>query len=206
MSGKANSKGKMILFTAPSGAGKTTIVRHLLKRFPECLAFSVSATTRPKRKHETDGKDYYFLSQNAFLKKIKEDAFAEWEEVYPHKYYGTLKSEIERLWKEGKTILFDIDVKGASRLKKRYGKQALAVFVSPPSIEELEARLSGRKTETSASIRERIQRALKEMEYRSQFDRVLVNDQLEMALAEAEQIVVQWAKCPDNSQSLNTHA
>ena len=182
-------RGKLIIFTAPSGAGKTTIVRHLLKRFPEQLAFSISATTREKRPHEVDGKDYYFMDKKTFQDKIKSGDFAEWEEVYRQQWYGTLNAEIERLWREGKTILFDIDVKGASRLKNKYKDRALVVFVAPPSIEELERRLSRRKTETRSSLLKRIQRAIREMEYREKFDRVLVNDDLDVAFSEAEQIV-----------------
>ncbi len=182
-------RGKLIIFTAPSGAGKTTIVRHLLKRFPEQLAFSISATTREKRPHEVDGKDYYFMDKKTFQDKIKSGDFAEWEEVYRQQWYGTLNAEIERLWREGKTILFDIDVKGASRLKNKYKDRALVVFVAPPSIEELERRLSRRKTETRSSLLKRIQRAIRELEYREKFDRVLVNDDLDVAFSEAEQIV-----------------
>ncbi len=182
-------RGKLIIFTAPSGAGKTTIVRHLLKRFPEQLAFSISATTREKRPHEVDGKDYYFMDKKTFQDKIKSGDFAEWEEVYRQQWYGTLNAEIERLWREGKTILFDIDVKGASRLKNKYKERALVVFVAPPSIEELERRLSRRKTETRSSLLKRIQRAIRELEYREKFDRVLVNDDLDVAFSEAEQIV-----------------
>ncbi len=180
--------GKLIIFTAPSGAGKTTIVRHLLKNFDE-LAFSVSATTRKKRKHETDKKDYYFLSKKEFKAKIKADEFLEYEEVYDDQFYGTLKSEIERLWKLNKHIIFDIDVKGAINIKKYYKDVALAVFVKPPSAEVLLSRLKKRKTETEKSLKKRITRAKIELTYEDKFDTVLLNDDLEIALADAEQIV-----------------
>ena len=174
--------------TAPSGAGKTTIVRHLLKKI-ENLSFSVSATTRPPREGEVDGKDYYFLSEKQFRKKIKKEAFAEWEEVYPGKFYGTLKKEIKRIWKEGKHIVFDIEVKGATNIKKIYGDQALAIFIKPPSIEELLNRLKKRDTESDNNIQLRIARAKEEMTYQNKFDRVLVNDVLAIALIEAEEMV-----------------
>jgi len=177
--------GKMMIFTAPSGAGKTTIVRHLLKKYDD-LAFSVSATTRAKRDHEEDGKDYYFLSAEEFKKNIKKEAFVEWEEVYKDQYYGTLKSEISRLWKDGKHIVFDIEVKGATNIKNMYGDQCLAIFVNPPSLEVLVERLKNRKTETEASLRRRIKRVKQEMTYQNSFDRILVNDLLEVTLKEAE--------------------
>ncbi len=186
------NEGKMIIFTAPSGAGKTTIVRHLLDRFPQQLDFSVSATTRERRPHEIDGVHYHFLDLDSFKEKIHNGEFAEWEEVYENQFYGTLKSEIERLWKKGKTILFDIDVRGAVRLKKLYGDKAYVVFVAPPSIKSLEERLSNRKTETKSSLLKRIKRAIRELEYREKFDRVLINDDLEDALEEARQIVADF--------------
>lgn len=176
---------KMFIFTAPSGAGKTTIVRHLLKTYDD-LAFSVSATTREKRDHEVDGKDYYFLSIEEFEQKISEDAFVEWEEVYKNQYYGTLKSEISRLWELGKQIVFDIEVKGATNIKAMYGDKCLAVFVSPPSIETLIQRLTDRKTESSNSLRKRIKRVKEEMSYKHSFDKVIVNDLLEVTFKEAE--------------------
>jgi len=179
--------GKMIIMTAPSGAGKTTIVRHLLEKIDR-LSFSVSATTRAPRKGEVDGKDYYFLSEKKFKKKIKKGAFAEWEEVYPGKYYGTLKKEIKRIWKEGKDVVFDIEVKGATNIKRIYKDKALAIFIKPPSIEELLNRLQKRDTENSNSIKERINRAKEEMTYQNNFDIVLINDVLPIALIEAEEI------------------
>ncbi len=180
--------GKMIIMTAPSGAGKTTIVRHLLKKIDR-LSFSVSATTRAPREGEVDGKDYYFLSEKKFRKKIAKGAFAEWEEVYPGKYYGTLKKEIKRVWKEGKDIVFDIEVKGATNIKRIYENKALAIFIKPPSIEELLNRLQKRDTESTNSIKERISRAKEEMTYQNNFNVVLINDVLSLALIEAEEIV-----------------
>lgn len=179
---------KMMVFTAPSGSGKTTIVRHLLKRFDR-LAFSVSATTRDKRDHETDGKDYYFLSVESFREKIARGLFVEWEEVYPGRYYGTLKSEVDRIWEEGKFVLFDVDVLGASNIKRIYGEKCLAVFVKPPSVEILINRLKARNTETPETLEIRKARFLKELQYEPNFDVILINDQLENALEEAEELV-----------------
>lgn len=179
---------KMLIVTAPSGAGKTTIVRHLLKTFDN-LSFSVSATTRRPRKGEVDGKDYYFLTIRKFKNRIKKEAFAEWEEVYPDKFYGTLKSEIGKKWKQKKDIVFDIEVKGATNLKDFYGDRALAIFIKPPSLEELIRRLENRDTENKKSLEERITRAKEELSYENNFDRVLINDKLEDALKEAEQII-----------------
>lgn len=177
-----------MVFTAPSGSGKTTIVRHLLSRFDQ-LSFSVSATTRNKRDYETDGKDYYFLTVEAFQQKIAGDQFVEWEEVYPGRYYGTLKSEVDRIWKEGKFVLFDVDVLGAGSIKRMYGKKCLAVFVKPPSVEVLINRLKARNTETTETLEIRKARFLKELEHESNFDVVLINDQLDKALEEAEELV-----------------
>lgn len=179
---------KMLVFTAPSGAGKTTIVRHLLSSF-DSLDFSVSATNRKKRSKEVEGKDYYFLSTETFKEKIKNDEFVEWEEVYDDQFYGTLKSEIDRLWSIGKHIVFDIDVRGATNIKKLYGEQCLAVFIKPPSLEVLISRLKKRETETAASLEKRIARVKREMTYEQTFDKILLNDLLEVALTEAELIV-----------------
>lgn len=189
---------KLLIFTAPSGAGKTTIVRHLLKKFPQ-LAFSISATTRTQRPHEEDGKDYYFISPQEFRVRQGDGKFVEWEEVYEGLYYGTLHSEINRLWSQGKHIVFDIEVKGATNLKKAYPDESLAVFVKPPSPEVLFARLRGRKTEDEESLRKRIARAEEELSYENSFDKVLLNDDLETALAEAEEIVRDFLglKSPD---------
>ena len=181
----------MLIVTAPSGAGKTTIVRHLLKTFDN-LSFSVSATTRPPREGEVDGKDYYFLTLRKFRNRIKKEAFAEWEEVYPNKFYGTLKSEIEKKWRKKKNVVFDIEVKGATNLKKLYGDRALAIFIKPPSLEELIRRLENRDTENKKSLAERIARAKEELTYENNFDKVLINDQLSVALKEAEQMVLDF--------------
>ena len=179
---------KMIIFTAPSGAGKTTIVSHLLKTYDQ-LAFSVSATTRKPRSHEIDKKDYYFLSKEEFRERIDAGEFIEWEEVYEDQYYGTLRSEIERLWDLNKCVVFDIEVKGAMNIKKYFAKETLAVFVKPPSVESLLNRLKLRQTETPESLRKRIRRAKEELTYENNFDKILVNDVLEVALKEAEYLV-----------------
>ena len=176
---------KLLIFTAPSGAGKTTIVRHLLSKF-DALAFSVSATNRSRRAHEEDGKDYYFLSTEAFLQQVKNNDFLEYEEVYEHQFYGTLRSEVERLWALGKCVVFDVDVKGAMAIKKAYPKEATTVFVKPPSKEILFERLRNRKTESPESLKRRIARAEEELTYELKCDYVLLNDQLEKAFQEAE--------------------
>jgi guanylate kinase len=180
--------GKAIIFCAPSGSGKTTIVKHLLKNNPD-LGFSISASTRDKRgRTEQDGKDYYFLSPEEFRKKIVQDEFIEWEEVYEGNYYGTLKSEIERIWATGKNVIFDVDVKGGLNLKKYFGPKALAVFVKVPSIETLEQRLVDRGTESHASLSQRIFKAKFEMSFQDEFDVVLVNEELAKSLAEAQRL------------------
>lgn len=181
-------KGKAIIFSAPSGAGKTTIVHHLLKSDLN-LAFSVSACSRPMRPNEVHGEDYYFLSVEEFKVKIIRNEFLEWEEVYKDNFYGTLKSEIERIWESGKHVIFDVDVVGGINLKKYFGKNALSVFVKAPSIAHLEARLKLRETETPESIARRIGKAEKEMTYATQFDYVLLNDDLDKACLEAENLV-----------------
>ena len=175
-----NGTGKLIVVSAPSGAGKTTIVHHLLNMDLE-LEFSVSACSRPKRKNEINGKDYYFLSSKEFKNKIKNNEFFEWEEVYPDHYYGTLKSEVERIWKKGNHVIFDVDVKGALNIKKKYPERTLAVFIMPPSVEELENRLLLRSTESRMGIIKRISKAKKELSYSDQFDVVIVNKILEKA-------------------------
>ena len=179
---------KLIIVTAPSGAGKTTIVHHLLNTFDE-LAFSVSATNREKRAHETDGQDYYFLTTEEFRRLASEGAFLEYEEVYDNQFYGTLKREMERLWALGKCIIFDVDVKGATNIKKAYPKESLSVFIKPPSKEILMERLKNRKTETPESLRKRIARATEELTYETTFDKVIVNDDLQLALQQAEAMV-----------------
>jgi guanylate kinase len=184
--------GKAIIFSAPSGAGKTTIVHHLMSLENLHLAFSVSATSRAKRGTEEDGKDYYFYSPQDFLARAKAGEFLEWEEVYKDQYYGTLKAEIERLWAEGKNVIFDVDVQGGMNLKKIFGDQALAIFVMPPSIEELNFRLRNRSTESPEKIAMRIAKAGSEMKYASKFDVQLLNEKLDLALQEAEKIVGQF--------------
>jgi guanylate kinase len=180
--------GKMFIFTAPSGAGKTTLVKHLLAKYKN-LGFSVSATTRNKRAHEVDGKDYYFLSVEDFKSKVDNGDFIEWEEVYHDQYYGTLKSEVYRIWELGLHLVFDIDVRGAKNIKSLYPEVCMSVFVRPPSIDTLVDRLINRNTETEESLQKRISKVRKEMEYENSFDIVLVNDTLEIALVEAEHIV-----------------
>ena len=180
--------GKLIIFSAPSGSGKTTIVRRLME-VVEGLEFSVSATSRAPRGVEQNGMDYYFLSGEEFDRAIAEDKFVEWEEVYAGTKYGTLKSELERIWALGHTILFDVDVKGGVRLKEIFGAQALSIFVMPPSIEELRSRLVGRATDSPEKIEQRIAKAGEELEYAPRFDVTVVNDDLEKAVAEVEQIV-----------------
>lgn len=182
-------KGKMVIFTAPSGAGKTTLVKHVLDRYPRQIGFSTSATTRDKRDYEIDGKDYYFLSEEDFRQKISDGEFIEWEDVYNGQLYGTLKSEVDRLWAEGKHIIFDIEVKGATNIKNMYGDDCLAVFIKPPSFNILVKRLKNRKTESASSLNKRIARMKKELSYESSFDKVLVNDLLEVACKEGEIII-----------------
>lgn len=180
--------GKVLILTAPSGAGKTTIARHLLSEFSQ-LAFSVSATTRPRREGEIHGKDYYFLSITDFDNKVKQDAFVEWEEVYPGKRYGTLKAEVDRLWAADKVIVFDVDVLGAKNLKAYFGAQSLSLFIQPPDLETLEARLRNRATESDATLQERLRRARMELAQAHHFDRVLTNNNLEQAKAQATEWV-----------------
>jgi len=182
------TSGKAIIFTAPSGAGKTTIVKYVLSQFSE-LVFSISATTRPPRETEVPGKDYYFLSHEAFQKKIDDQAFVEWEEFYGGSRYGTLKEEVERIWAEGKHVIFDVEVKGATNIKKYFGDRALAVFVKVPSMEELEKRLSGRGTESAETFAKRMERAAFEMSFEGKFDVTLVNNDLEQSFAEARKLV-----------------
>jgi guanylate kinase len=181
-------KGKLIIFSAPSGSGKTTIVKHLLT-CPFDFEFSISATTRQPRNGETDGKDYYFLSIDEFKSKLEADEFLEWEEVYAGSYYGTLKSEVERIREKGHHVLFDVDVVGGTNIKKFYGDEALAVFVKPPSIEELEKRLIARSTDSAEVIAQRVAKAKHELTYARYFDYILVNDDLPTALNEAEDAV-----------------
>lgn len=180
--------GKVIIFCAPSGSGKTTIVKHLLS-IDSRIAFSVSACTRNKRENEEHGKDYYFLSIEEFKARIEKGDFLEYEEVYGGNFYGTLKSEIDRIWNMGKAVIFDVDVEGGLNIKKYYGDSALAVFVKPPSVQELESRLRARSTETEDTLRIRVQKAIKELEYESKFEHVIHNDNLSKALLQAEQLI-----------------
>lgn len=186
---------RLMVFTAPSGAGKTTIVRHLLSAFDE-LDFSISATTREKRKKEKNGKDYYFISVKEFQEKIENDEFVEWEEVYENQFYGTLKSEVKRLRELGKHVIFDIDVQGAISIKKVYGDEVHVVFIKPPSKEVLFNRLKNRKTESKKSLERRINKAIKELEYENKFDAVLLNDKLDVAFEDAEKIVRDFCQLP----------
>jgi len=183
------SKGKLIIFSAPSGSGKTTLVHHLLSKPDLKLAFSVSATSRAKRPNETDGEDYYFLTPEEFRSQIEKGDFLEWEEVYENQFYGTLRSEIDRIHSEGKAVVFDVDVVGGVNIKKEFGADALAIFVQSPSIEELERRLRSRSTESEESLAKRVGKATEELKFSNQFDVVLVNDNLEIAKKEAEKLV-----------------
>ncbi|RXP61374.1 guanylate kinase [Lutibacter sp. HS1-25] len=182
-------EGKLIVFSAPSGSGKTTIVHDLLKQTDLNLDFSISATSRAKRGAEIDGKDYYFITAEAFQKHIEKEDFIEWEEVYTNNYYGTLKNEVERIWSLGKHVIFDIDVVGGLNIKNQFPDQTLAIFVQPPSIEEMERRLRNRQTDSEEKIKERVLKAEKELEYAQQFDVILVNDNLEVAKQEARNLV-----------------
>lgn len=195
-------QGKMIIFTAPSGAGKSTIVHHLLQAFPQ-LEFSISATTRLRRPHEENGKDYYFVSKEEFRAWIADGAFVEWEEVYEDQFYGTLRREIERIWHKGKHIVFDIDVRGATHLKAAYPDQSLAVFVKPPSYEILVERLIKRRTENEQSLKKRLERIKKELTYETKFDVVLLNDQLDIAFKEAEKIVADFIEVKAEDGNIN---
>lgn len=188
MSSIENFEGKLIVVTAPSGAGKTTIVRHLLKTY-DFFDFSVSATTRKKRKKEKEGRDYYFLSPKEFKALIKKRAFLEYEEVYEDQYYGTLKSEVSRIWDNGKHIIFDIDVKGAVNLKKKYKDRCQTIFIKPPSLSIIIDRLTKRDTETDASLKKRIRRIKRELKYEPKFDHILLNDVLDTTLKEAEILI-----------------
>ncbi len=182
-------QGKAIIFSAPSGSGKTTIVKHLLQTNPK-LGFSISACTRDKRgRNEQNGKDYYFLSPEEFKAKIDEHAFVEWEEVYPGNFYGTLISEIERIWAEGRHVIFDVDVKGGLHLKEYFGDKALAIFVKVPSLEVLTQRLRDRKTETENALSQRLFKAQFEMKFEDRFDITLVNQDLETSLQKAQELV-----------------
>lgn len=178
-------QGKLIIFSAPSGSGKTTIVKHLLDKGFK-LEFSISACNREPRGTEVYGKDYYFLDTDDFRNKIDSNDFIEWEEVYANRFYGTLRSELNRIWRKGNHVLFDVDVKGGINIKKQYGDQALAIFIMPPNIEELENRLRGRGTDSNEEIEKRLEKAQEEISYARQFDHIILNDDLELAKEEAE--------------------
>ena len=181
-------QGKLIIFSAPSGAGKTTIVKHLLQKFPN-LNFSISATTRESRGDEQNEKDYYFITKEDFLHRVARQEFVEFEEVYNGTFYGTLRSEIERIWNEDKHVIFDIDVEGGLRLKRKYEEFALAIFVQPPSLEVLKQRLVGRGTDSEEKLQERFAKAEKELNYAPKFDIILKNHDLQTACLEAEVLV-----------------
>lgn len=186
-------EGKAIIFCAPSGAGKTTIVRHLLKEFNN-LEFSISATTRQPRDYEKNGSDYFFFSNTEFLKKISNGEMLEWEEVYEDAFYGTLKSEVERIWAKGNCVIFDVDVKGGLRIKRKLGDQALAVFIKVDDLTVLKERLKGRNTESEFTLNQRIEKAEMEMEDEDKFDEIIVNDNLETALEHASEVVSNFLK------------
>ncbi len=193
-----NFEGKLFVFSAPSGSGKTTIVRHLLGQEKFNLEFSISATSRAPRGFEVEGQDYYYISLKEFKENIKKDAFLEWEEVYRDNFYGTLKSEVERIWSQGKHVIFDIDVVGGLRIKKKFPDQTLAVFVKPPSVDELKIRLKKRKTESDEKINMRIAKASVELATAPQFDVVIKNYDLEVALEEAEDLVGRFLQLEKN--------
>jgi guanylate kinase len=179
---------KLVIISAPSGAGKTTIVKHLLDSGLD-LAFSVSATTRPLRGNETEGQDYFFLTVSEFKKKVENNEFVEWEEVYKDQFYGTLKSELEGIWAKGNYVIFDVDAKGGINLKKKFGTDAIAIFVMPPSVEELENRLIKRATDSPGKIKMRVEKAREEMKLADEFDNVIVNHQLDQAKKMALEMV-----------------
>jgi guanylate kinase len=185
------SQGKIIIITAPSGAGKTSITKYLLKTIPQ-LSFSISAATRQPRSYEKNGQDYYFISEQDFLEKIEQNEFVEWEMVYEGKYYGTLKSELERIWKENKIPLLDIDVKGAIHVQRRFPNSSLSIFIQAPSVEELKKRLQGRGTESETSIQSRVNKATYELTFKDEFDETIVNDELDKACKKAETIVKEF--------------
>jgi len=190
---------KAVIISAPSGAGKTTIVKHLLSVIPE-LEFSISACSRPKREKEADGKDYYFISADAFREKISRDEFIEWEEVYPGSYYGTLKSEMDRIWSEGKTPIFDVDVFGGINLKKYFGQTAMAVFIEPPSLTELEQRLRHRGTESEETLKTRLSKVEKELAHAGKFDKILVNDEISTASLKATELILNFLESGEEKE------
>jgi guanylate kinase len=191
MSNTSTKKGKLIIFSAPSGAGKSSIVQALLKEKLN-LEFSISATSRLARGKEVHGKEYYFLSPEEFRSKIRNDEFLEWEEVYQDTYYGTLKNEVDRITKQGKHVVFDVDVVGGLNIKKQFGHRALALFIQPPSVEVLHQRLIDRGTDTAEKIKERVAKAESEMAYARQFDAIVINDHLDTAIKEAKSRLIDF--------------
>ena len=189
-----NKQQKIIILTAPSGAGKTSITHYLLNIFPNDLAFSISAATRPSRGVEKNGLDYYFISEEEFTNKIQHEEFIEWEMVYEGKYYGTLKSELQRIWNENKTPLLDIDVKGAIHVQQQYPENTLAIFIEPPSIEELKKRLASRGTDNEDSLNARVNKASYELSFKHSFDHVVINTDLAKACTETEKLVYDLIK------------
>lgn len=190
-----HSDKKLIILTAPSGAGKTSITKHLLKRFPQ-LSFSISAATRERREHEKDGVDYYFLTPEEFQEHIRDNAFIEWEMVYEGKYYGTLRKELDRIWNKNEVPVLDIDVKGAIHVQKQFPGSSLSLFIEPPSVEELKRRLESRGTETPETLQARINKAAYEISFKQHFDRIVVNDDLIKACQEAEDIIKAFTGLP----------
>ncbi|RFC55468.1 guanylate kinase [Brumimicrobium aurantiacum] len=193
MANDQKQRGKCVIFSAPSGAGKTTIVRALLGRMDE-LAFSISACSRAPRVNETHKVDYYFLGIEGFKEEIEDDAFIEWEEVYKDHFYGTLKHEVDRLWAENKVVVFDVDVYGGIALKKYFGEDALSFFIQPPSIEVLEERLRNRQTETEDVIKTRLAKAEEELSKSNQFDKVVINNNLDLTIDEVENYIKEYIK------------
>jgi len=188
------NNGKLVIFSAPSGSGKTTLVRHILKTFPKHIDFSISATSRPKRGAEVNGKDYHYLTVDEFKEKVANNEFLEWEEVYAGTHYGTLRSEVEKIWAKGKAVIFDIDVEGGLNLKNQFGDKALAIFVMPPSIKILEERLNSRSTDSKDSIARRIAKAEKELKTAELFDTFILNEDLDTACSKAEDVVKDFLK------------
>lgn len=191
--------GKAILFSAPSGCGKTTIIKELMQYF-DCFDFSISATSRPPRGDERDGKEYYFLSHEDFMRRVKADEFLEWEEVYQGTCYGTLKSEIDRIWDAGRVIVFDVDVNGGRNIKRYFADNALSIFVMPPSIEVLEQRLRSRGTDSEEAIVKRLARSTEELRQAPQFDVTIVNDDLQRAVAETRRVIEDFLQCKNSSK------
>ena len=185
--------GKLIVISAPSGSGKTSIVSYLLKNM-ETLSFSISACSREKRENEIEGKDYHFLGIEGFKRSIKEDSFLEWEEVYKNQFYGTLKSEVKRIWSEGKTVIFDVDVVGGLNIKKQYPKECLSIFIMPPSVEVLAERLIGRGSESDESLQKRLDKAEEEISQNQEFDTVILNDDLSIACEETQEVITNFIK------------